>query len=258
MPGSGLFPALCAGVLEDAVARLLALDPHSANLLRPLAGKVLALRVSPFSTTVFLYVTANGLQIHPKFEREPDASLTGTPAAFARLGFGASAGDLGGQVTGHGTRATPDHESTCATTSIPHPGPLPAGEGDQGVRFATFTVTVEGDAETAQCVRTLLETLQIDWEGRLANRVGVSVAERVFGAVRAGRRLGNETLATLAINVAEYLQEESRALPAAAEAGEFLREVDSLRADCERLEARVASLSAASGSARVSGHGLQG
>ena len=44
-------------------------------------------------------------------------------------------------LSGHGTRATPDHESTRAVAGFPHPGPLPQGEGDQGVRFATFMVT---------------------------------------------------------------------------------------------------------------------
>jgi hydrogenase maturation protease len=42
-------------------------------------------------------------------------------------------------VTGHGTRATRDHESARATTGFPHP----EGEGDQGVRFATFKVSME-------------------------------------------------------------------------------------------------------------------
>ncbi|MBS1214883.1 MAG: sterol-binding protein [Proteobacteria bacterium] len=119
-------------------------------------------------------------------------------------------------------------------------------------------VRIEGDADTARRFRTLLEAVHIDWEGQLANVLGDGVAEWVFGALRAGRRWGDETLETFGLNVAEYLQEESRDLPAVAEADEFLRNVDTLRADCDRLEARIERLVATVEPASGSSHSAQG
>ena len=54
-------------------------------------------------------------------------------------------------------------------------------------------------------------------------------------AVDFGRRAGD----TLARNVAEYLTEESRDVPARIEAEEFFDAVDRLRESVDRLEARV-------------------
>ena len=54
------------------------------------------------------------------------------------------------------------------------------------------------------------------------------------------RRRATDSLVTSA---AEYLQEEGRDVPVRLEVEEFLREVDRLRDDVERLEARIARLS---------------
>ncbi|MGH8498666.1 MAG: hypothetical protein ACRERV_07665 [Methylococcales bacterium] len=40
--------------------------------------------------------------------------------------------------TDHGNLAAPEHESTRAMTGFPLPGPLPEGEGDQGIVARCF------------------------------------------------------------------------------------------------------------------------
>jgi ubiquinone biosynthesis protein UbiJ len=44
------------------------------------------------------------------------------------------------------------------------------------------------------------------------------------------------------LNVAEYLKEEALILPDQSQVNAFLSDVDTLRADAERLEARIARL----------------
>ncbi len=63
--------------------------------------------------------------------------------------------------------------------------------------------------------------------------------------LRAGHAWRKELFENLRLDLAEYLQEETRDLPACAEANLFYREVDALSADYERLEARIARLNAA-------------
>jgi ubiquinone biosynthesis protein UbiJ len=103
-------------------------------------------------------------------------------------------------------------------------------------------VRIEGDAEVAQKFRDLLGQAQPDFEEELARVIGDVAARQVANFARGildwGRRAGG----SLASNVAEYLQEEGRDLPTRTEVEEFLADVDKLRDDAERIDARLARL----------------
>jgi ubiquinone biosynthesis protein UbiJ len=79
-------------------------------------------------------------------------------------------------------------------------------------------------------------------EEELSRVIGDVAAHQVGNAARAFLEFGRRAAGTLAQNVAEYLQEEGRDVPARTEAEEFNVEVDRLRDDVERLEARLALL----------------
>jgi ubiquinone biosynthesis protein UbiJ len=199
MATSSLFPELFAGLLREAVTRFLQLDPNSPQYLEPLAGKVICLRLTPMDWRIYLRPDANAVDILPGFGGESDVTLSGSPLAFARMGLSDSP-----------RRA------------------LFAGE-----------VVVAGDMTAAQRFQSLFERLDIDWESLLARLSGRGVAARLAHDVRTARAWGKDSLEAWRMNVAEYLQEESRELPAAAEAELFYADVDTLRADFDRLEARV-------------------
>lgn len=103
-------------------------------------------------------------------------------------------------------------------------------------------VRIEGDAEVAQKFRDLLGHARPDFEAELARVVGDVAAHRVSNVVRSVLDWGRMAGDSLAGNVVEYLQEEGRDLPTRTEAEEFLAEVDRLRDDAERLEARLSRL----------------
>ncbi len=116
-----------------------------------------------------------------------------------------------------------------------------AGPEAEG-RLRSGNVRIEGDAEIAQAFRELLEHSRPDFEEELSRMVGDVAARRVANLARElldfGRRAGD----SLATSAAEYLQEEGRDVPVRIEVEEFLREVDRLRDDVERFEARLAGL----------------
>ena len=89
------------------------------------------------------------------------------------------------------------------------------------------------------------EQTRPDLEEELAAVVGDVAARRVANLARGVLALGRSATDSLATSVAEYLQEEGRDVPARVEVEEFLRDVDQLRDDVERLEARLARLGAA-------------
>lgn len=100
-------------------------------------------------------------------------------------------------------------------------------------------VKIDGDTATGQAFQELLAATDWDWEEQLSHITGDVIAHRLGRlAAQAGQLLrdGRETLAS---DCSEYLQEEAQLLPTRIEVQYFLNDIDHLRDDTERLEARV-------------------
>jgi ubiquinone biosynthesis protein UbiJ len=74
--------------------------------------------------------------------------------------------------------------------------------------------------------------------------IGDVAAHQVASFARGVLDWGRKASTAFAGNVAEYLQEEGRDVPARVEVEEFLEGVDQLRESADRLEARLARLEA--------------
>ncbi len=112
-------------------------------------------------------------------------------------------------------------------------GPAAQGAVQSGV------VQISGDAELAGKFQELLGLLRPDVEEELSAVLGDVAAHRLAGFVRAGSRWGRQAAETGLANVAEYLGHERADLVPRAEGEQFLRGVDALREDLDRLQARV-------------------
>jgi ubiquinone biosynthesis protein UbiJ len=122
---------------------------------------------------------------------------------------------------------------------------LAGRERDDSLRAGA--VRISGDAEIAQAFRELLRHAQPDAEEELAGVVGDVTAHQLGSFARGVLGWGRKAADTVATSVAEYLQEEGRDVPTRIELEEFLRGVDTLRNDVERLEARLKRLGARRG-----------
>ena len=100
-------------------------------------------------------------------------------------------------------------------------------------------VHIEGDAEVAQAFSELLKQARPDLEEELSRIVGDVAAHQVGNLARSVMDFGQRARSTFAQNIAEYLQEEGRDVPTRVEADEFIADVDRLRDDVDRLEARM-------------------
>jgi len=103
-------------------------------------------------------------------------------------------------------------------------------------------VHISGDAEIAARYRELLELARPDWEEELSRLIGDLPARRVSVAAQAALWWARGFVRSTQANIAEYLQEESRALVSRPEVQEFLGQVDVLRETADRVEARIARL----------------
>ena len=117
-----------------------------------------------------------------------------------------------------------------------------AGREDSSAARGSERVHISGDAEVAARYRELLELARPDWEEELSRLIGDLPARRVSLAARAALSWARGFARTAGANVAEYLQEESRALVSRPEVEEFLGQVDVLRETADRVEARIARL----------------
>ena len=100
-------------------------------------------------------------------------------------------------------------------------------------------VKISGDAETAQSFRELFAAARPDFEEELSRLTGDVAAHHLARAARDAFAFGQRVVDTFARNVGEYLTEEGRELPARPEVEALLADVDRLREDVDRFEARL-------------------
>jgi ubiquinone biosynthesis protein UbiJ len=195
-------PTAIAAALEIAINGVLQLDPETVARLDTVQGKVIAIELRGLNVALYLLPQHDSLTVFAHFEGEPDTVLRGTPVALARMGLAQHAGDV-------------------------------LFKGD---------VEISGDVELGQQFRNILDGLDIDWEEHLSRFTGDVVAHQLGELMRSARQWGQQSMDTLGRDAAEYLQEERRELPNPAEVEDLLSQVDTLRSDTDRLEARILRL----------------
>lgn len=195
---------LLISVLEAAINNLLALDANVGESLAPLAGKVIAMTITPFNETIYLCPAADAIQLLDDYPERPDTRLTGSLLAFGLMG-----------ISGKPMRS-----------------------------IFSGAVVIEGDMHTGRRFQELFAKLDINLEDKLARYTGEHFAHQVGQIFRGGQDWGKDTLETFRLNAAEFLQEETRDVPAAPEMDVFYQQIDELRLDFDRLQSRIERLEA--------------
>lgn len=103
---------------------------------------------------------------------------------------------------------------------------------------------IRGDAQIAQRFQQLGRLLRPDPEEEFAALFGDGLAHQFARVARGVLDFGRRVSTTSFRNAAEYLAHETGDLVPRAEADVFLGEVDRLREDVDRFEARLAALEA--------------
>jgi len=112
--------------------------------------------------------------------------------------------------------------------------------GESAVRDGSLELA--GDAALAQSFQRLLWHARPDIEEELSGVIGDVAAHGLGDLARSVTDWSRAARSTIRQNLSEYLQEESRAVPTRYEADRFRGEVEAMRDDVARLEARVKRL----------------
>lgn len=103
-------------------------------------------------------------------------------------------------------------------------------------------VTVEGDADFANTISQVSQSLHWEAEEDLSKLVGDIAATRIVSGAKSAARTIKNTHQALTENMAEYLLEEKAVLVRPQEVKDFSADVVKLRDDIERIAKRIEKL----------------
>lgn len=205
---------LGAPLLEKALNAYLSLDRETAARLSAISGKLIAIELTGPDVTLLVRPLDGKVQVSGHPAFEPDTIIRGSPLALARLGASRRA----------------------SAASI------------------NEDIEIHGDVEVGHVFQDVLAGVEIDWEEWLAGRIGDIPAHHAGSATREFSAAFAGVIDKLRMDISEYLQEEARIVPARAEIEQFMDEIDLLRGDIDRLEARVERVATVRGNAAPAGN----
>ena len=197
---------LLSGLLasvESGVNRILRLDSTALARMRPLTGKVIAVECASPALHLFILPSDEGLLLAAQWAADADCTLRAPASSLLHLALSKD------------------------KTAVLH-GPQ---------------VDLEGDSHVLMELAAILQDLELDWEFELSRWIGPVATTLIAGHVRSRANWYQHGFASLNQNLAEYLSEEARTLVGEREAQARFDELDQLKLDLDRLEARVERLS---------------
>jgi ubiquinone biosynthesis accessory factor UbiJ len=188
------------GLLQKAIQKALALDPHISQKMRPLRGKTIQIIINPLRIHFYMIFEESSVKLEKCCTTTPNTIIHSTPLGLIRLSL------------------------------------LPASE----VRsLFNNQIKITGDTLVGQQVKHLFDSLTIDWEGHLAQFTGDVIAYQVGSLARFGASIKTQLKTSFNHQVTEYIQEEARLSPAREELEDFMNDIDELSLKVARLEARL-------------------
>lgn len=109
-------------------------------------------------------------------------------------------------------------------------------------KFFAEDISIEGNLELGQQIIDLFDEMQIDWEEHFSKLVGDIPAHQVGRFVRRIKHFTQRTHENFLQTMNEYVHEEVSLFPPREELQDFFDDVDHVRLEADRLEARVQRL----------------
>jgi ubiquinone biosynthesis protein UbiJ len=188
--------------VELGLNRVLALDSTALPRLARLNGRVIALDCTAPALQLFILPSGEGLQLAGQWAGEADCRLRAPAASLLRLATGKD------------------------KTAVLH----------------SPQVELDGDSAVLLELAGILQDLELDWEYELSRWLGPVASQLLGSHIRSRANWTGKTLDSLRLNLADYLNEESRSLVGQREADARFAELDRLKLDLDRLDARIERL----------------
>lgn len=191
------------GALEIAFNRFLSLNPEAQQECSKLSGKHIAVQLKNTDFRIDFLPNAQGVQLGVNTASEPNATIEAGVFELAQLAL-----------------AQKQQTSTALSSGL----------------------RISGDMDLAQQFQGLLQQVDFDWEELLAKYLGDIGAAQLGNGLRSFLGFGQNIAKALASNTADFIQNEKQDVAEEAEVKAFCDDVDTLRDDVARLEARLLRL----------------
>lgn len=185
--------------ISNAINAYLKLDPESAKRLQRLQGKVITIELLPMAFIFQCEFTQQAMTVHPGERMEAQTTIRGTPLQML------------------GVALTKENRQ----------------------RFFADDMVIMGNAELAQQVIDLFDHIEIDWEEYLSKFVGDVPAHQFGRLLNNVKSWLSNTEQSFSDNINEYLHEETQCFPPREALQDFYNDIDQLRMDTDRIEARI-------------------
>lgn len=198
--------------LTRALNQYLALDPESQPRLHHLENKTVTIELLVRETPLYqesncqfqIHFSAKEIKLKTTSFIAADTTIKGTPLSLLRM--------------------TLSHQDR--------------------KKFFADDVSIEGNLEVGQQVIALFDRLEIDWEEYLSRWVGDVSAYQLTRFAKKIKTMSKRFRSTLTQNINEYIHEEIPLFPAQEALQDFFHDIDQLRMDTDRIEARIQQLTA--------------
>ena len=197
-------PTLFLSAIELAINTWLKLDSETLPRFASLANKIIHLHITGLDLNLYFLPTTSGIQVlgnYPGTEEGGivDATIHGSPIALIRLSTAKNSGET----------------------------------------LLKTDVEIDGDMRVAEKFSTILREVDIDWEEYLSKWVGDIIAHQAGQTSRNTSAWIKESVEAMRMNTGEYLSEEAKLTPADAEIHYYMDQVDYVRMDVDRMQARI-------------------
>lgn len=196
---------LMIAIAEDAVNRVLRLDPETLRRLGEFDGKTFCFKFETRDQNAFeLFAKPfeGGMRLFGTSESAAEVTIQGNIPLLTRMLFGDAVAGL-------------------------------AGEADMQIR---------GDIALGQRLKQALDQIDIDWEEHSSRVLGDVPAHALGRFVRDARQWKSQAWHTMQLDFSEYIKEEVRLVPDENKLDRFFQAVDGLQSDIDGLLQRVQQL----------------
>ena len=197
-------PITILGAIETAINTWLKLDESTLPRFSELDGKIIRFHITGLDLNLYFLPTPAGIQVLGNYPSEEDggvvdATIHGSPMSLIKLSTSSNSGEA----------------------------------------LLKSDVEIEGDTHVAKTFSAILREVDIDWEEHLSRLVGDVVAHQAAQASQSVSNWLKEGFDTIKNNTAEYLRDDAKLTPEDEEVSAFMNQIDDIRMNVDRLEARI-------------------
>ena len=193
-------------LLEMASNNALQYDEKALQSLAKLQGKSIVLEVKPLGKLpvqrIAVLPQPHGLEYSMAVVENPDVTLAATLGAMVKI----------------------------------------SRDGFDDAELEPGELEINGDPIVGQRFAKVLAELDVDWQGLLAEHLGDTPAVLISSGFEHAKTFARESQSQIKLHLNKLLLEDLRLVASAATVNQFMDEVDTIRADTDRLQARIKRL----------------